>query len=137
MSIGRPTKYKSSFPQQLVDWFEEKVKAKELPFLSKWARTQAGVSEQTALTWTEKDEDFLEAYKKAKDIQKEFLITQALHGKFNATFAIFTAKNITDMRDKNETVLTNPDGNLKTIIINKYAGSHQSAPEADGGLGSV
>jgi hypothetical protein len=117
MKTGRPTKYKPSFPQQIVEWFEEQVSKKELPFLSKWARTQAGVSEQTALTWTENAPEFLEAYKKAKDIQKEFLITQALYGKFNATFAIFTAKNITDMRDKTETDLTSNGQTMGVIML--------------------
>lgn len=99
---GRPSKYKPEYVDGIVAWFEEKIKAKELPFLSKWARTVAGVSEQTSITWTEKEPEFFEAYKKAKEIQKEFLIYGGLTGLFNSTFAIFTAKNITDMRDQTQ-----------------------------------
>lgn len=98
--MGRPTKYKPEYVDSLVDWFEKQVVALELPFLSKWARKVAKVCEDTALEWTKQHEEFSLAYKKAKDIQKEFLIKMALTGKFNSTFAIFTAKNITDMRDQ-------------------------------------
>jgi hypothetical protein len=100
---GRPTDYRPIFAGQLVAYFEEQVAAGKLPFLSRWAREQAQVCEQTALRWAEAHEEFSEAYKKAKDIQKECLIENALAGKFQQTFAIFTAKNITDMRDKVET----------------------------------
>jgi hypothetical protein len=100
---GRPTEYKPEYCQQLVTYFTEQVAASKLPFLSKWAREEAGVCEQTALRWVEAHEEFSEAYKKAKDMQKECLIENALTGKFQQTFAIFTAKNITDMRDVQET----------------------------------
>ena len=43
--------------------------------------------------------DFCKAYKEAKELQKEFLISIGLSGAANAPFAIFTAKNVTDMRD--------------------------------------
>ena len=98
--MGRPSKYKPEYCESIVKWFEEQVQAKELPFLSKWARTVAGVCEDTALEWTKQHEEFSLAYKKVKEIQKEFLIKGGLTGLFNPTFAIFTAKNITDMRDQ-------------------------------------
>lgn len=47
---------------------------------------------------------FCNAYKEAKELQKEFLISVGLSGAANAPFAIFTAKNVTDMRDS--TVVT-------------------------------
>lgn len=46
---------------------------------------------------------FHEAYKHAKLAQKQFLINVGLSGAANAHFTIFTAKNVTDMRDKIET----------------------------------
>jgi hypothetical protein len=44
----------------------------------------------------------LGAYNKAKEYQKFFLIENALAGLYNPTAFIFTAKNITDMRDQQE-----------------------------------
>jgi len=49
---------------------------------------------------------FCNAYKEAKEMQKEFLISIGLAGAAPAPFAIFTAKNVTDMRDKIETDIT-------------------------------
>src|SRR3990167_1629489 len=99
---GRPTKYRDDFPALLLAYFDEQVAAEKLPFLSKFARNIAGVCEDTAIEWTKDHPEFSEAYKIAKKIQKEFLITQALAGKINPTAFIFTAKNMTDMRDKTE-----------------------------------
>ena len=99
---GRPTKYKASYCQAIVEYFEREAEKVRVPFLSAWARNVAGVCEDTAIEWTKKHEEFSEAYKKAKDIQKEVLILGGLTGRFNPTFAIFTAKNLTDMRDKHE-----------------------------------
>ncbi len=47
-------------------------------------------------------QEFCNAYKEAKELQKEFIIGLGLAGAAPAPFAIFTAKNITDMRDKQE-----------------------------------
>ncbi len=53
-----------------------------------------------------KHPEFSEAYKKAKQLQKHILITNAMQGLYNTTFSIFLAKNITDLRDKKELDLT-------------------------------
>lgn len=86
----------------------------KLPTLFSFARS-IGVSYKTVWSWAfEKEEDeldndlkaFRNAYKEAKELQKEFIISIGLSGAANAPFAIFTAKNVTDMRDKNETDIT-------------------------------
>ena len=45
---------------------------------------------------------FCKAYKTTKALQKDFLIHVGLSGASPSAFAIFTAKNVTDMRDKVE-----------------------------------
>jgi hypothetical protein len=108
VKIGRPTKWKPEFPNLILEYFETKADNGELPMLSEFTRKVMGVSEQTALRWLQDDdttlsdeekEAFSESYKKAKEIQKEVLIRQGLKSKFNPVMAIFTAKNMTDMRD--------------------------------------
>lgn len=117
---GRPTKYKEKYCEEIVEFFsvppyEDKVTesynkmgreiktyhrgANDIPFLSGFAR-KIGVCHDTILEWAEKHEGFSVALKKAKELQEEFLITNGLLGLYNSTFAIFTAKNITDMRDQ-------------------------------------
>lgn len=53
--------------------------------------------------------EFSNAYKEAKELQKEFLISLGLSGATPPASYIFTAKNITDMRDKIEAEVFNAD----------------------------
>ena len=59
---------------------------------------------------------FCNAYKEAKELQKEFLINIGLAGAAPAPFAIFTAKNVTDMRDKVETDVTSGGKPIAQIV---------------------
>ena len=121
MGAGRPTKYKEEYCEEIVKYFsvepyrevivttegknfskeDVKLVPNQLPFLSAFAR-HIGVTHDTLIEWTNVHPEFSEAYKKAKELQKEFLIENGLQGLYNPAFAIFTAKNITDMRDKQE-----------------------------------
>ncbi len=119
---GQPTKYKPEYCEELIKFFDrapfreievvtkskggyEKIEKKrvpnQLPFFSAFAR-KIGVHVDTLHEWKKKHKEFSEAYKKAKALQKEFLIQNGLVGLYNATAFIFTAKNLTDMRDKTE-----------------------------------
>lgn len=117
---GRPPKYDPKYCKQLIEFFncdayEEKEitivakngneitrfedVANDLPTFERFA-VSIGIHRETLLNWTEKYPEFFDAYKAAKDYQKDMLITNALKGLYNPVFSIFTAKNITDMRDK-------------------------------------
>ena len=120
MPLGRPTKYKKEYCEQIIAFFSRKPykekeiqhknkdgdtykteyvkEANDIPFISEFAR-EIGVCHDTILEWANRHKDFSLALKKAKELQKEFLIKNGLAGLYNPTFAIFTAKNITDMRD--------------------------------------
>lgn len=128
---GRPTKYKKEYCDDIIEYFgiepfiereinytnkdgdvykTEYVKdPNKLPFLTKFART-IGVDIRTLERWTEKYPRFSRAYKAAKEMQQEFLIENGLRGLYNASSFIFTAKNITDMRDQKD---VNIDANIK------------------------
>lgn len=85
--------------------------------LSRWA------AEQEALVADGKPETkpgFLQAYKLAKEMQKEFLVQNGLSGLYNATAFIFTAKNITDMRDRTEQEVSGPGGTPLRINVTTY-----------------
>lgn len=119
---GRPTKYKPEYCQEIIDYFniettrkvkteyknkkgetweKEELAAEQLRFLSGFAR-KIGVCHDTLCEWCKVHPAFSEAYKKAKALQKEHLITCGLLGLFPAAAFIFTAKNIAGMRDKQE-----------------------------------
>lgn len=140
---GRPTKWAPEINDMIVEFFSaepnrevERVNRKTgaayselvpnpLPHLSAFAR-EIGVSHDTLCEWAkeenrEKYPGFSEAYKKAKQLQKEFLIENGLNGLYNPAFAIFTAKNITDMRDRQEHELSGKDGGPVSILGIEYS----------------
>lgn len=62
-------------------------------------------------------EAYSEAYDAAKEMQKEFLITLGLSGATPPTSYVFTAKNITDMRDRIENDLTTKGDKLGVVYL--------------------
>jgi hypothetical protein len=72
------------------------------------------------MVWKEElDKDFVEfcnAYKEAKELQKDFLISLGLAGATPPASFIFVAKNVTDMKDKVETDLTSGGKPLSPTI---------------------
>jgi len=120
---GRPSKYRPELCQAILDYFSVELyrevteittdkkgnttertvlRANDLPTFGMFAVNVCEVSHQTLLTWTETHPDFLEAYKKAKTYQENFLMQNALHRRYDTGFACFTAKNIMGWRDKTE-----------------------------------
>lgn len=85
--------------------------------LSRWASEEAKAIENEE---PEKYPGFFQAYKLAKELQKEFLIQNGLAGHYNATAFIFTAKNLTDMRDMNDNRFVDKDGNDRELGIIMY-----------------
>jgi hypothetical protein len=119
---GRPTDYKPEYCEKIIEWFEiapnreveiphykdggvtwndYKTVANKLPKFHEFAKS-IGVVHQTLHNWCDSHVEFFEAFTRAKELQKYFLIENGLNGCYNPTFAIFVSKNITDMKDKQE-----------------------------------
>jgi hypothetical protein len=119
---GRPAKYKAKYCKEIISFFDiEPIKeidvkliqkngsviettkevAENLRFFSSFAR-KIGVCHDTLLEWCKRHKEFSESYKICKELQKEHLIICGLKGFYNPAAFCFTAKNITDMRDKQE-----------------------------------
>lgn len=116
---GRPPKYDPIYCKKIIQYFKVKpyhnvnitrVKdgkkiqtieevPNDLPLLEGFAAS-IGVHRDTVHGWTEKYSEFSDALKIAKDLQKTILVTNGLRGLYPAAAFIFTAKNVTDMRDK-------------------------------------
>lgn len=123
MPAGRPTKYNTEYCKRLIEffdkdpfedkqlehydkdgnvkWIDYKRMANRLPTLRNFAKS-IEVNIDTVYEWIKQHEEFSDAFTHAKELQKWFLIENGLNGCYNPMFAIFTAKNITDMRDKQE-----------------------------------
>lgn len=107
---GRPAEYDPKFCQMLIDYFNlkpytknnfGKLEAQDFPSLAGFA-VKIGVHRETLLNWSNLYPDFFDAYKRAKDYQENFLVVNGMRGLINPSFAIFTAKNVLNWRDKKE-----------------------------------
>ncbi|HSY52441.1 MAG TPA: hypothetical protein VLC46_26810 [Thermoanaerobaculia bacterium] len=125
---GRPTKYDPKYCAEIVAFFEIEAYRKEvsekskeffadgkvkktaekyrfvpnqLPTFARFAK-KIGVNGDTVVEWAKKFPEFSAAYNEAKESQKQFLITLGLAGASPPASFIFVAKNVTDMRDKQE-----------------------------------
>ena len=120
LASGRPTMYRPEFCQQLLDYFDvepyielarsdkksgheytQRV-ANSLPTLAGFA-AKVGVSVQTLHNWGKAHPGFFDATTRAKAIAEDILVTNGLLGLYDARYAIFVAKNYTDLRDVRET----------------------------------
>lgn len=129
---GRPTLYDPKYCQEIIKFFDVKPYYKEtvahsqaygktgkvsfekkewknvpneLPSLYKFAN-KIGVDQTTLNEWAKRHQEFSLAFTRAKEMYKNFLMENGLLGLYDSRFAIFVAKNTTDMRDKVETELT-------------------------------
>lgn len=121
---GCPTKYKPEYCEQIVEYFNKPsyepiiikddegnetvatnkqgkpiMKPCSLPTKEGFAFS-IGVHSETLINWAKKFAEFFEAIKKAENLQKNILIQNGLIGNYEKTFAIFVAKNVTDMKDQ-------------------------------------
>lgn len=87
---------------------------------------QKGETEKEDVILMQQLQRFCKAYKEAKELQKEFLINVGMAGAAPAPFAIFTAKNVTDMRDKQETDITSK-GERIVVVPNELIKKNDNA----------
>ena len=133
---GRPTKYNPIYCEQLIDYFSinpvlprdmtittkdgvskdfVREEAAPIPFITGFCRL-IGISRPTFHEWVKAYPNFSNAYNEIKELQKEFIIVNAMRGNHNALFSIFTLKNIAGWRDKKE--ITGKDGGNLEVTIN-------------------
>lgn len=104
---GSPTKYKPEYCKAIVDYFDiplvdaETGKTADPKFLAAFARS-IGVCRDTLYEWCSAYPEFSDSYKKAKDLQKEFFIVQALQNRYNPGFTWRAMMNMFGWREKQE-----------------------------------
>ena len=115
--MGRPVKWTVPKIDELADkmdiYFKDHLNQyktdkeyKEIPFIEAFCRDVGNVYYDYLGDLAKKSEKLSLALKRAKFVQKEILVKGALSSRFNNIFSIFTAKNITDMRDQIDNNLT-------------------------------
>lgn len=138
---GRPSKYDPKYCEEIVAFFNREpsvplihdgevmmhkgepiMVACRLPTFEMFALS-IGVHRETLRNWADANPEFFAAYKKAEDYQKEILIQNGLSGGYEKTFAIFTAKNVTDMNDKQQIDHSSSDRSMSPSRIEIVAPS--------------
>lgn len=109
--MARPTKYSPKFTDELLKYFSDKPYklmgqgaqrrpvASDFPSLAGFA-SKIGVHRETLLEWSKEHPEFSDAYKRAADLQENWLIINGLKGLVSSNFGTFIAKAVCGMRDK-------------------------------------
>ena len=99
---GRPAKYDKQFIEELADkmveWYED---SEDNVFLDKFMVEQ-GLYSELVSRFAEKNNYFHQSLKRVKDIQKVRLLEKGLYGIWDKSLVIFTLKNVSGMRDRQE-----------------------------------
>lgn len=116
--IGRPSSYDASICERLLTFMSKPHTHKlektyttkagtvivepfetptELPTVERFMINE-GLNYERISQWKKRYASFADAYARAKLIEKDHLVQNALAGRYNAAFAQFVACNLTDMR---------------------------------------
>ena len=87
----------------MVKWVDKKRVTNKLPTMRNFAK-HIGVNYSTVYKWKKDFKEFSNTFKECKKIRKWFIIENGMNGLYNPAFAIFVAKNVTDMTDSQELV---------------------------------
>ena len=117
--FGRPTKYRTHFCQDLMDYIEvnpyenmfkpptaEPQRTPKFPTIQAFANS-IGVCMDTIKNWERKHADFFGTVKKAECYQAQYLIEAASAGFIDRGFSVFMAKNLTEWNDRGKADFVN------------------------------
>lgn len=151
---GRPSKYKSKYCREIVEFFSvepyvmettesmkeyfkdgilkkslerKKLIPEKLPTFFRFAE-KISVDQSTVLEWVARHKAFSQAYMRAKELQKEFLMALGLAGVTPPAAFMFIASNITDMRSRAVLPDDLPPGSMIVPVIIRR-GSEPEPPQ--------
>ena len=121
--VGRPTKYKKAYCEAIIEYFSRpitktvvdviegknwsKTVEREVligfPTIEGFAANELEIDPDTVVNWSKVHPEFFGAYTRAKAIQKNLLIENALAQRVDTRFAQFLAMNAMGMSNKTET----------------------------------
>jgi hypothetical protein len=96
---GRPTKYSTNIPKQVIDYIDNCIVNKIFPTIEGLS-VELGIGSRTVYDWEQVHEDFSQTLGKLRDVQKQLLITNGLTGGYNTRFSIFLLKAAHGMTEK-------------------------------------
>lgn len=120
----RPTKYKEEYCDEIVEYFKRAPLKQHLgspnppPTLYGFAAS-IGVCHDTLNEWKKHYPRFSAAIKRAKALQADFIIHNAMTGNAPAAFSIFMMKNIAGWKDKSEVEHSGSDNPVTINYVRK------------------
>ena len=108
---GRPVKYDNKYIENLADEVLEWFNADEDNVFLDDFMVEKGLPGQYVSRFAKKNDYFCESLKICKTIQKQRLLHKGLDGEWDKTLTLFTLKNVSEMRDKQEHKVEQ-DGNI-------------------------
>lgn len=135
---GRPTEYNPAYADMMYEYFNvpagENVQREnskgeivnvwipsQFPTLAGFAR-KIGHDRGTLAEWAKIHPEFSRAYKEAQDHQEAILVENGLMEGYNASFSIFTAKNVLGWRDKTDISATVFNTDRPADLTNRVLG---------------
>lgn len=137
--VGRPSKYKPDFhPKSIINYFriepwtakdmtitksdgttidKTEREANNIVFFEDWCDS-VGISDDAMVSWTKKYPEFKAAYKRARTLQENMIVVNALQGLYTNAFSIFYLKNKYGYRD--EQFLKGEGIASQTVYITNY-----------------
>lgn len=121
LKVGRPTKYKEEYCQQIIEYFknfkivkindEGNKEVQAPPSLSKFSES-IDVSQDTLHEWKKVHPEFSEAFKRAKKVYEDIHVEGAILGLYNPFFSKLVMANRFDWAEKTEAKneITTPSG---------------------------
>ena len=103
IKIGRPTKYSSGTPKNVMNYLNSCIKGGVFPTIEGLAiRLRAGT--RTLYDWEREYPDFSQTIEALRCTQRELLISNGLSGKYSTSFSIFLLKAIHGFSDSKSVV---------------------------------
>lgn len=127
--VGAPTKYNPKYCQEMVEYFSKpltqtdeygKTTLNNFPTFQGYAARVLKVSHQTLLTWCQKHDEFMEAYKTCKALQETLLAEGGLSRAYDSRFAMFIMNSISDTFKEKSVTEHTIDKNTQNIIKLAY-----------------
>ena len=141
-AYGRPTKYKSEYCYDIINWFSQPTTREIVETVqgSNWTKetvrtepvffptlqgyaAKLSVAESTVYLWMEQHKEFSEAVSRAKAIQAHALLNNAMIRQYDGRFAQLFAMNNMGMKTKQENELTGTAGGPIAFIDMSASGA--------------
>lgn len=138
--VGRPSKYKKKYCNDLIRYFDlkptyfetvtryykgipyevEVEKPNSIPTFDSFATEVCNVNQDTFYEWVKVHPEFSESFKRAKSFQKKMILYQCSYGFITPSYAVFLTKAITDLNDVSNVDITSAGEKVGNVDLTSF-----------------